>query len=61
MAISRKLSPEDVRLIRLLVDERKRLQAEARKISDTAIAEKFGISRNTIWRIAKYDIWRDVK
>lgn len=52
-----KLTADDVRLIRELVEERARLLAEARKLSERAIAEKFGISRGTVWKVANREAW----
>lgn len=53
-----KLSDEDVTLIRALIAERERLLAEARKLTDKKIADKFGVHRNTIWKAAKYESWK---
>lgn len=45
------LTDDDVRLIRAAADERRRLMAEAAKLSAAALAEKFGVSRFTIENI----------
>ncbi len=46
-----KLTEDDVRLIRALVEERAMHLAEARKLTDAAIAEKFEVHPNTIWKV----------
>lgn len=45
-----KLNDDDLRLVLSLVAERKRLLAEAGKLSDAKIAEKFDVHPNTIRR-----------
>ena len=44
----KKLTPEDVTLIRAAALERTRLKAEADKLSNTALANKFEVSPTTI-------------
>lgn len=51
------LTDEDVRLIRALVEERRRLTAEARKLSNKLIAEKFGIKERSVERIISGEQW----
>lgn len=55
-----KLSDADVVLIREAADERERLKAEARKLSDASLAEKFGVHHKTISNIVNYRIWRHI-
>ena len=52
-----KLVDDDVRLIRALVEERRRLLAEAARLSDVEIGRKFGVHANTIWKIASWGSW----
>ena len=52
-----KLTDEDVRLIRLCVAERERLRQEAMRLSNAALAEKFGIHENTVDAIANFRKW----
>ena len=52
-----KLTDEDVRLIRLCVAEREQLLKEARKLTNAALAEKFGIHKNTVDAIANFRKW----
>ena len=49
-----KLTPEDVQLIRAAVAERERLKEEVKKLSNAALAEKFGVSPTTISCVANY-------
>ena len=55
-----KLTDDDVRLIRQLGEHRRELLDEARKISDAALADKFGVSRATISEVIHYRKWRHV-
>jgi hypothetical protein len=55
-----KLTDDDVRLMRSLVAERERLLTEARKLTDAAIAEKFEVHPNTVWKVCKRDTWVNV-
>jgi len=48
-----KLEPEDVNLIMDLSYERKSLLRRLDEISPSALAERFGISRQRVWAIAK--------
>lgn len=54
-----KITREDVRLMRQLVDERARLLAEAKKLTDAKIAEKFDVHPNTVWKVTRYESWKD--
>lgn len=54
------LTDEDVRLIRALVEERRRLIAEARKLSNKLIAEKFGVKERSVERIISGEQWGHV-
>lgn len=56
-----KLSDDDIRLIRQAQETRAMHIAEARKLSDKALAEKFGVSRATIGRVLYGEAWGHVK
>jgi uncharacterized protein YjcR len=45
--------------MRELVAERENLLAEAKKLTDAKIAEKFEIHPNTVWKATRYDTWKD--
>lgn len=49
-----KLTPEDVNLIRQAAAERERLKREADKLSNQALAGKFGVSPTTISCVINY-------
>lgn len=51
------LSPEDCRLVSACIAERDRLRAEAKPLSDRALAERFGVSVQTVRRIADGETW----
>ena len=51
------LTKDDVRLIRQCAEERARLINEARKLSNKKLAEKFGVHKRTIDKIAGYRGW----
>ncbi len=53
-----KLNSDDVRLIRSLVAERERLLKAARQLNDRAIAEKFDVHPNTVWRVCTRETWK---
>ena len=52
-----KLTNEDAQLIRDVVSYRRSLLDEARKISDAALAEKFGVTKSTINKVGKGHSW----
>jgi len=52
-----KLTDDDVRLIRECVAERERLREEARRLSNEALAEKFGVHHRTIERVTQCRGW----
>lgn len=54
------LTDADVVLIREAVNERRRLLDEASRLSDRALAEKFGVHKNTIWKVAHGPGWAHV-
>lgn len=56
-----KLTDDDVRLIRECVAERERLREEARRLSNEALAEKFGVHHRTIERITQYRGWIHIR
>lgn len=60
MIAKRKLNSDDVRLIRELCDERRRLEAEIKKVSNRAIAEKFDIVQAHVSRIDRRVMWGSV-
>lgn len=49
-----KLTPDDVQLIRALAAERAKLREQADRISQKALAEKFGVSQTTISCVENY-------
>jgi hypothetical protein len=51
---------EDIRLIRKLAAERRKLKAQATELSNTNLAKKFGIRRETVRLIADGLAWRNV-
>jgi predicted XRE-type DNA-binding protein len=55
-----KLTEEDIVNIRALVEHRSTLLTEARTLSNAALAEKFGVSRSTINKIAMGETWGHV-
>jgi len=59
---SAKLTEDDVRLILELDKERVRLKQKMQEVSQPAIAEKFGISKQRVWEIVNADrgAWRHV-
>jgi len=50
-----KLTRDDVKLIRDLCSERKRLLDEAARLTNCAIAQKFGVTPNYIDRIWRFE------
>jgi len=56
-----KLTEDDVRLIRALCDERDILLAQAAKVSDRKLAEKFEVAPSTIYAVAKRQKWASVR
>lgn len=59
---SAKLTEDDVRLILELDKERVRLKQKMQEVSQPAIAEKFGISKQRVWEIVNQNrgAWRHV-
>lgn len=57
---SAKLTADDVRLIQALANEREELLAQARRITNAALAEKFEVHRNTINKIIGGRAWRHI-
>jgi len=58
---SSKLTGDDVALIRALLDEREKLLAEANRLTDRKIAEKFDISRSYVQKLRTRAAWIHVK
>lgn len=56
-----KLTKEDIRLIWQCVAERERLREEARRLSNKALAEKFGVHYRTIERITQRWGWVHIR
>lgn len=52
-----KLTAADVRLIRELVAERRRLLNEAKRLSDKEIARKFEVHPGVIWKVSARASW----
>lgn len=55
-----KLDEEDIRLIFAAVEERKRLRDEANRLSNKALAEKFGVHVRTIDKVTAYETWTHI-
>lgn len=55
-----KLSGEDVRLIRELLEERERVREAAAELTIQKIADKFEVDRTTITRIGNGRYWKEV-
>jgi transcriptional regulator with XRE-family HTH domain len=55
-----KLTPEDVKNIRELVEIRERYKRKAKELSQAQIAQKFDVSVLTIQRITTGKHWRNV-
>jgi len=56
MRHNQKLTDEDVGLIRQAGEERARLLAEARRLSNRALAAKFDVTKNYINRILQREV-----
>ena len=56
-----KLTDQDVRLIREAAIERRRLRQEAARLSNAALAEKFGVKLGTILSVLSFNSWRHVR
>ena len=55
-----RLTEADVVLIRQAYQEHLRIQAQADELSPSALAKKFEISRNQVYRIVNYSDWKHV-
>ena len=55
-----KLTNDDVRLIRLMIAERGQVRAQLAQMSNKALAEKFGVTKRAIERIASGEGWAHV-
>ena len=55
-----KLTEQDIQLIRELVEERERLKAQARALTNARIAEKFGVHVRTVDRVTAGETWGHV-
>ncbi len=55
-----RVNEDDVRLIRLAAAERYRLLAEAAKLSNAALGDKFDLSESQVGRIIAGKAWKDV-
>jgi len=55
-----KLTDDDVRLIRALVEERRQLTQQARSLSNARIAEKFGVHERSVEKIINGEQWGHV-
>lgn len=56
-----RLTEDDVRTIRELIDQRSELLLQARELSNRKIAERFGVHFRTIERIATGETWGHVE
>lgn len=57
----KKLTPDDVRLIRAMHRERKQLAEQMKNLTCKAIAHKFDISPGTVHEITAGYIWSDLE
>ena len=55
-----KLTEDDVRLIRAMIEERRLLKEQLQRITSQRIAEKFEVSINTIYSISQEKAWLHV-
>lgn len=55
-----KITEEDVKLIRELDQERRALEAKVKGLSQSAIADKFNISKQRVWEICSGGGWSHV-
>ena len=55
-----RLTADDISLIRRAHAEHLRLKAQADELSPPALAKKFEVSRNQIYRIVNYTDWKHV-
>lgn len=56
-----KLNDDKAAQILALVERRSRLLAEAAKLSDAKIAAKFGVHKNTVWKVYARASWVHVR
>ena len=56
-----RLKSDDVKLIKQMIDERKKHENEAKRLSNKRIAEKFEISLSTVDKIISGKTWKGVK
>lgn len=56
-----KLTEEDAEMILVLIAERKKLIEQASNLTHAAIAEKFGVCKQTVCEISMGKTWRHVK
>lgn len=55
-----KLTKEQVREIRDLLDEREEARARAAELTVQKIADRYGVDRTTITRIGNFRYWKEV-
>jgi hypothetical protein len=55
------LTDSDVRLIHEAVKERERLRAQARRLSNAALAEYFGVHLRTVEKVVQHESWVHVR
>jgi hypothetical protein len=56
-----KITEEDAEMILILIQERKKLIEQASSLTHAAIAEKFGIHKQTVCDISMGKSWRHVQ
>jgi len=61
LARNRKLTPDDVRLIRALYSEYKAAMDAVRHQSPQRLADKFGVCQTTIEKVVTFETWRWVE
>lgn len=55
-----KLTEEDARLILKLMEERKKLVEQASHLTTAALAEKFGVAKQTICDLSMGKTWKHI-
>jgi hypothetical protein len=55
-----KLTDDDVRWIRRMVERRERLREEANKLSNANLAKQLGLHKNTVGRVTAGENWGHV-
>lgn len=57
----RRFSADEVRQIRALGRRRRQLREELETLTVTALAKRYGTSKQRIWAVQEYETYRDVR